>query len=58
MENTVKIPCTCESAYQDAKYGKGIRVHNSTMREGTLKKELAAKITSARCTVCGVKKTL
>lgn len=35
--------CTCESAYQDEKYGAGMRVHNVT-DDGT------------RCTVCATKK--
>jgi len=33
--------CGCISAYQDARYGIGLRVHNSTQTD------------TARCTSCG-----
>ena len=33
--------CTCESQYQDKKYGKDNRVHNITVKDKN------------RCTVCG-----
>ncbi len=39
--------CHCESAYQDKKYGKGMRVHNTGGSKG------GSKVT---CTVCGSKK--
>ena len=39
------IKCTCKHDYQDEKYGKGNRVHNSTSKTETLKEY--------RCTVCG-----
>ena len=36
------LPCACEHPYQDATYGKGVRVHNRmTKTTGTY-----------RCTVC------
>jgi len=38
-------PCTCKYPFQDAKYGKGMRVHTVCAGE---------KIT---CTVCGSTKT-
>jgi hypothetical protein len=40
--------CDCKNAYQDAHYGKGVRVHN-------LMKNAKADATSkqGRCTVCG-----
>ena len=34
-------PCVCANEYQDAKYGKGRRVHNIKPKGG------------AACTVCG-----
>ncbi len=37
--------CTCDHAYQDKQYGKGMRVHNP-IRVGT-------KDLGYRCTVCG-----
>lgn len=43
---TVLQPCTCHHAYQDATYGRGLRVHNLLSRGG---KDATAK---ARCTVC------
>lgn len=41
MSGTVKVKCTCENAFQDKTYGKGVRVANKTQKD------------SARCTVCG-----
>lgn len=38
---TVIKACTCESLYQDKKYGKGQRVHNEKKSGGQT------------CTVCG-----
>ena len=35
--------CECVHEYQDKRYGKGMRVHNTCGRDGK----------SARCTVCG-----
>jgi hypothetical protein len=37
-------PCDCKSVYQDARYGKGKRVHNPTTNK--MHKDW-------RCTVCG-----
>ena len=37
--------CNCTHAYQDKKYGKGLRVHN-----------LCKDPTKCRCTVCGTAK--
>ena len=40
---TTKIKkCTCNHAYQDERYGKGMRLHNETGKDGEW-----------RCTVCG-----
>ena len=39
------MPCTCKSEYQDKRYGKGKRVFNSMVKEG-----------SYRCTVCSKEK--
>jgi transposase-like protein len=38
-------PCTCKSEYQDAKYGKGMRVFTGRFPSG--------KLSGWRCTVCG-----
>lgn len=38
--------CTCQSAFQDATYGKGKRVHNDIVGS------------KMRCTVCGTVKAL
>lgn len=38
------IKCNCKHDYQDEKYGKGNRVHNSTARSNDHKEY--------RCTVC------
>lgn len=38
---TVILPCKCENEFQDKRYGKHMRVHNTTNKEG-----------KARCTVC------
>lgn len=37
--------CTCQSEYQDKKYGKGNRVHNTA-------KNKSGKGEAGRCTVC------
>lgn len=58
MENTVKLPCQCKNTFQDDRYGLGIRLHNATIRAGTLKKENDNQFTSARCTVCSDVKKL
>jgi len=39
--------CTCESKFQDEKYGKNMRVYNKTKKQD-------GKI--YRCTVCGKEK--
>jgi hypothetical protein len=41
-QNTRIAPCSCEHAFQDARYGKGNRVMNPTKEKKT-----------HRCTVCG-----
>ena len=38
--------CTCANAYQDKKYGKGLRVHNRT------KQKDEKHLQGWRCTVC------
>jgi len=38
---TLLLGCNCQHAFQDERYGRGIRVHN------------AAKEGNCRCTVCG-----
>jgi hypothetical protein len=48
-ENTAILPCggpRCQNAYQDERYGKGMRVHNRTKQS----KQLAEQ--RWRCTVC------
>jgi hypothetical protein len=50
MHDTSKaeiIACDCQHAYQDAKYGRGKRVHNPTRKDDKF-----------RCTVCGSEATL
>lgn len=39
-------PCNCQSTYQDARYGPGIRYHNIMVSK-------VATVTKLRCTVCG-----
>jgi hypothetical protein len=58
MTNTIKLSCTCKSAFQDERYGAGIRIHNVTLKGGTTRKEIEGKPQAARCTVCGTVKTL
>ena len=48
MSKTVIRSCGCSSEYQDAVYGKGMRVHN----EGKGKNNDPVY----RCTVCGAEK--
>lgn len=45
-ENTTVRQCTCESEFQDDRYGKGKRVHNKCQGKN---KHLG----HYRCTVCG-----
>jgi hypothetical protein len=40
------VKCNCKNTYQDNKYGKDQRVHNTT-----------SKTNGVRCTVCGNEKT-
>lgn len=47
------IACECKSEFQDGKYGKGIRVHNSMQKPA--KPNL---VTGYRCTVCGKAKPI
>ena len=42
--------CNCPSAYQDAKYGVGNRVHNKS------KSRFGADKSAWTCTICGTKK--
>lgn len=42
MSLTTIKPCDCKHAYQDKKYGYGLRIHN-----------YADKKNEWRCTVCG-----
>lgn len=46
MAATAKVNCKCESTFQDARYGKGVRVANATQKKND-------KQTEVRCTVCG-----
>ena len=39
---TIERPCKCVHAFQDATYGKGVRVYNVGLKD-------------AKCTVCGNK---
>lgn len=44
----MKVACTCKSEFQDARYGKNVRIANpvnKTKKDG--------KPTEAKCTVCG-----
>lgn len=43
---TAVLPCTCEHAWQDKRYGKGKRLHNALQKGGSLTGKW-------RCTVCG-----
>lgn len=43
---TIRVMCGCASAYQDARYGPGIRVHN------------LRKASGSRCGVCGREKDI
>lgn len=43
-EDTVILPCSCKSTYQDERYGVGQRVHNEC-------NVVSGK--GYRCTVCG-----
>lgn len=53
MKNkTIVRPCTCESEFQDQRYGKGKRLMNPTM-----KMKLAGTQQLFRCTVCGKEHT-
>ena len=45
MAATAKVSCKCESTFQDARYGKGVRVANATSKKND-------KQTEVRCTVC------
>jgi hypothetical protein len=38
----IALRCTCKHAFQDGRYGQGMRVHNPMVKENR-----------ARCTVCG-----
>lgn len=49
MSETKEIKCSCQSEYQDAKYGPGVRVFNKM--KGTEKMS-----GGYRCTVCGTVK--
>lgn len=42
---TKLLRCTCQHAYQDQQYGKGMRVHNEAKVEN--------EQVTWRCTVCG-----
>lgn len=46
MAKTKRIACTCKNEYQDAKYGKGMRIMNHTEKGKT------PTSTTWRCTVC------
>jgi hypothetical protein len=50
MTKTQIKVCTCESVYQDKKYGQGKRVHNET------KQQQPESARNWRCTVCGKEK--
>ena len=48
---TVIKRCDCVHAFQDKKYGDGLRVHNLTGKKGSCIGKLS------RCTVCGKETT-
>lgn len=43
------LPCKCQHAYQDKKYGRGMRVHNLAKSKNLTK-------LAWTCTICGIKK--
>lgn len=48
-DGSIKIaPCNCQHSYQDAKYGKGMRVHNVVLK--------GKKAGTYICTVCNTRK--
>jgi hypothetical protein len=47
METTKRLPCNCNSSFQDATYGVGIRTHNRC------KQADGERVSMWRCTVCG-----
>lgn len=42
-------PCTCRHAFQDERYGRGLRLHTQTPGSKTTGPKL-------RCTVCGTER--
>lgn len=46
----IRVHCTCSNAYQDSRYGKGVRVANPVDKS---RKGGSGRITQAVCTVCG-----
>lgn len=52
--NTHLLPCECKSAFQDGRYGPGVRVHNYS--PGSSKKGSAQP--TWVCTVCGKRKPI
>ncbi len=45
----VKLLCSCKHEFQDERYGKYMRLHNTVVKPSG---------TEARCTVCGGRKTI
>ena len=43
---TIVLPCHCRHQFQDAEYGRGLRLHNVMAKK-------ASGQQTARCTVCG-----
>ena len=47
-----RLPCGCESIWQDQSFGLGIRTHNAMVTYTDKKKKSKGNITGYRCVVC------
>jgi len=56
MSATRELACKCKHEYQDANYGKGMRVHNRTANTTSKSKDAGANWVY-RCTVCNATNT-
>jgi hypothetical protein len=45
--NTIILPCSCKSEFQDETYGKGRRLHNVSQKKGVRPSDQKKK-----CTIC------
>lgn len=46
MADTLVMPCTCPSTFQDQRYGRDKRLHNKRLSNKT-------NVPEYRCTICG-----